>query len=182
VKTVMTEIIGNEITRNIITGMINDGFIPASGPFEVTQSLLDMYYEIFTINYPVMANKHRKKEVRYYKKLTGLSLLKMSLSRTETQEREEKINLKPKLKCGILYLISNPVYPGMYKVGITQDLNKRLATYQTYDPFRRFKVEHYRFVDDMRIEEKTILSKYQINISTGEWIDNKKVKEIFMDW
>jgi len=178
----MNEIIGNSITKNIIYGMIDKGLIPISEPFEVTIDLLDVYYDTYCEQYPEKASKQKKKEARYYKKLAGLSLLKLSLSRTTGQETQEKTSSKPKLKCGILYLISNPVYPDMYKIGITQDLNKRLATYQTYDPFRRFKVEHYKLVNDMREEEKSILSKYQINISVGEWIDDEKVKEIFMDW
>lgn len=106
--------------------------------------------------------------------------MKLSLSRVKTKEK--KVKEKPVLKSGILYLISNPVFPNLYKIGITQDLNARLSSYQTYDPHRRYKVEHYKFADNMREEEKNILKKYRIDISVGEWIDNKKVKEMFTEF
>jgi hypothetical protein len=34
----------------------------------------------------------------------------------------------------------------------------------------------------MKEEESKILMKYKINISEGEWIDNDKVKEIFIEF
>lgn len=174
------EIVGNEQTVSIINEMLTFGIIPKDKPFEVTNNLLDLYYIRYCEKYPEKSTKHKRKEVRYFKKLAGLTLMKLSLSRVKTKEK--KVKEKPVLKSGILYLISNPVFPNLYKIGITQDLNARLSSYQTYDPHRRYKVEHYKFVDNMREEEKNILKKYRIDISVGEWIDNKKVKEMFTEF
>lgn len=174
------EIIGNEQTVSIINEMLAFGIIPKDKPFEITNNLLDLYYIRYCEKYPEKSTKHKRKEVRYFKKLAGLTLMKLSLSRVKTKEK--KVKEKPVLKSGILYLISNPIFPNLYKIGITQDLNARLSSYQTYDPHRRYKVEHYKFVDNMREEEKNILKKYRIDISVGEWIDNKKVKEMFTEF
>ena len=171
--------IGNEITLTIVESMILDGYIPKSEPFEVTSNLLDIYFSKFKEMYPSLANaKCQKKpsQVRYFRKLTGLTLLKLSQSRIPIENVKSSKTVR--LKSGILYLISNPAFPGMFKVGITQDLNTRLSQYQTYDPYRRFKVEHYKFVDDMRQTEKEILLKHKVNISVGEWFDSQKVKEV----
>jgi len=54
-------------------------------------------------------------------------------------------------------------------------------TYQTGDPFRRYKVEHYRIVEDARLEEKNILDIHKINISSGEWIKTEAENKIFPD-
>jgi hypothetical protein len=67
----------------------------------------------------------------------------------------------------------------MYKVGMTQNLETRLSQYQTYDPFRQFKVEHYKFVSDRRSEEKKILDMFAVDLAGGEWIGNEKVREMF---
>ena len=40
-----------------------------------------------------------------------------------------------------IYVISNPAYPGVFKVGQASDLKKRLSSYQTSDPNRAYKVE-----------------------------------------
>ena len=127
--------IGNEITLTIVESMILDGYIPKSEPFEVTSNLLDIYFSKFKEMYPSLANaKCQKKpsQVRYFRKLTGLTLLKLSQSRIPIENVKSSKTVR--LKSGILYLISNPAFPGMFKVGITQDLNTRLSQYQTYDP------------------------------------------------
>ncbi|MGR3913165.1 MAG: DNA methyltransferase [Gammaproteobacteria bacterium] len=40
-----------------------------------------------------------------------------------------------------VYVISNPAYKGMYKVGVAADAEARLSSYQTADPKRRYKLE-----------------------------------------
>jgi hypothetical protein len=83
------------------------------------------------------------------------------------------------LKCGIVYLISNEAFPGYLKIGMTQNLDKRLSQYQTYDPFRRFKVEDYAFVIDRALEEKRFISKWSIDLGNGEWVPELGVREAF---
>lgn len=41
---------------------------------------------------------------------------------------------------GYLYIIINEAFPGWVKVGTTDNLIKRLHTYQTGDPFRKYKI------------------------------------------
>lgn len=172
--------VGNEKTQRIIEAMILAGDIPENDPFEITTDLLNKYYQKFVELYADLANTKCQKKpsnIRYYKKLAGLTLMKLSLSRVPLEGVKAAKTVK--LKSGILYLISNPVFPDMFKIGITQDLNARLSQYQTYDPYRRFKVAHYKFVDDMRKTEREILDRYRINILKGEWVDSKKIKEVF---
>lgn len=173
-------IVGNKQTIEIITEMLELGIIPKDIPFEVTEEILNDYYARYCKKYPEKSLNRKRKDIRYFKKLAGLTLLKLSLSRSKP--KKTMTNEKPLIKSGILYLISNPAFPNYYKIGITQDLDNRLSSYQTYDPHRRFKVEHYKFVNDMKEEEKFILKNYKISLSKGEWIDNEKVKEIFTNY
>jgi hypothetical protein len=41
---------------------------------------------------------------------------------------------------GYLYIITNEAFEGWVKVGTTSNLTTRLHTYQTGDPFRKYKV------------------------------------------
>jgi hypothetical protein len=84
-----------------------------------------------------------------------------------------------KIRNGFLYLISNPAFPGYIKVGITKNLNQRLASYQTYDPFRRFKVEHYAFCEDIRKEEIRIINMFSVDVKTGEWVKTERALDIY---
>ena len=52
-----------------------------------------------------------------------------------------------------LYIISHPLHPGWYKVGIARNVKSRFNSYQTGDPQRQFKLEysiltpHYRALE-----------------------------------
>lgn len=96
----------------------------------------------------------------------------------ENSSLEKKTKVKYKHNCGFVYIIANEAFPDSYKIGITTDINRRLAAYQTCDPFRRFKVLHYRFVNNKSEIEKNILDKFQTDIIKGEWISNSKVRTI----
>ncbi len=41
-----------------------------------------------------------------------------------------------------IYVISNPRYPGEYKVGVAKNTTSRLNSYQTSDPDRKYKIEY----------------------------------------
>ncbi len=41
-----------------------------------------------------------------------------------------------------IYVISNPKYPGEYKVGVAKNTTSRLNSYQTSDPDRKYKIEY----------------------------------------
>jgi len=59
---------------------------------------------------------------------------------------------------GIVYLITTPTLSAdnWYKVGITQDLTKRLGTYQTASPNRNFFVVHSIKHPNIELAEKKI--------------------------
>ena len=44
-----------------------------------------------------------------------------------------------------VYIISNPAYPGEYKVGVARNADDRLGSYQTSDPNRGYRLE-YKFL------------------------------------
>lgn len=171
----------NNADKPVIELLIRDNTIPSSGVFEVTDSMIEAFFNAYKEVYSSENKKLRPNAIRFAKKLAGLSLMKINLSRS-IQDYEDYVSksktIKP--KCGILYLISNPAFPGIYKIGITQNLEKRLAQYQTGDPYRLYKVEHYKFVDDMRVAEKEILDTLKLNIVKGEWVKTEEVKKLFI--
>jgi len=167
--------------HEIFERMISRNIIPNEGMFEINFAMIDQFYEIYREVYPPKGGKMKSSNVKYAKKLAGLHLMKLSTSRAEIEaEVERKVKVK-KPKCGIVYLISNPAFPGMYKISMTQDLDKRLESYQTADPFRKFKVEHYRFVEDRRSEEKRYLQELNTDIVNGEWVSTERSRELFKD-
>lgn len=113
----------------------------------------------FTIEYVNLygtkGTKLRKKEVIFNAKLAAMSLVKAC-----------KVPKKD-LKCGFVYIISNPAWPGQYKVGISHDPKSRLAQYQTYSPNRDYKLEGYHFFFDKSVAEKLIHSSLG---ATHEWV------------
>lgn len=57
---------------------------------------------------------------------------------------------------GYLYIITNEAFDGWVKVGTTNNLVKRLYTYQTGDPFRSYKIIYSINHPDFRKAEKKI--------------------------
>jgi hypothetical protein len=83
------------------------------------------------------------------------------------------------MHAGLVYLIENPAFPEHYKVGMTINLKQRLSQYQTYDPYRKFKVFKYDFVLDKRSKEKELLNHPNIYNELGEWIKKTNAEELF---
>jgi predicted GIY-YIG superfamily endonuclease len=84
-----------------------------------------------------------------------------------------KKSQKVKSKEGYLYIISNPAYPGFYKIGVTEDIKSRLHVYQTSDPKRKFKVEFHIFHPDCYQAEKNIkeMMNYFALSQRNEWFE-----------
>ena len=76
-------------------------------------------------------------------------------------------------KSGYLYIISNPAHKGWLKIGVTENINDRLHTYQTGDPQRSYKVEHYVFHPDCYSAEKKIkdMMHYFALREKNEWFE-----------
>lgn len=159
----------------IFDEMTKRGIIPESGTFLITERMKQIYVDLYSLHKGNGQLKSKSNQ-NYAMKMAGLSLIKLNESRREITVSEKR---KPSTKSGILYLISNEAWPGYVKVGITKNLHSRLSAYQTSDPFRRFKVEHYRIVEDARLEEKNILEIHKINIANGEWIKTEAADKIF---
>lgn len=164
------------LIEKILKELISTKIIPEKGSFEITEDMINNYY----LTYKSLKSKNGKmtnSNIKLAKKLAGLNLMKLSIERGNHKETVIK-SIKP--KCGMIYIISNPAYPNKFKIGITQNIQKRLSQYQTGDPFRKYKLDHYKFVLDMRNEEARYIEKFKLNIVNGEWIDTDKIKEVFL--
>ncbi len=70
-------------------------------------------------------------------------------------------------KLSYVYIVSNVIFPGWYKVGISKNVNKRLKDFQTYDPFRRYVLEYSKQSRYFKVIEKHIHTKFE---SKHEWV------------
>ncbi len=66
-----------------------------------------------------------------------------------------------------VYIISNPKYKGVYKVGIANDYKARLNSYQTSDPYRSYKLEYKILTPIFREIEKHVHQKFE---NMFEWV------------
>ena len=66
-----------------------------------------------------------------------------------------------------VYIISNPAFENMYKVGIATDYKARLNSYQTSDPDRSYKLEYKKHTSLFREIEKHIHQKFD---NRHEWV------------
>lgn len=161
----------------IFKELLEHGVIPPTGMFTITEEMKERYIKLYPI-FSGSSGKLSTREVKYALKLAGLSLLKLNESRRENTSIK-LVKSSNKTESGIVYLVSNPAFEGYLKIGITKDLISRMKTYQTCDPLRRFKVEHWKVVENAKITENFLLKHYKINIAEGEWALDKNVREIF---
>ena len=157
--------------EQVIQHLVTTNIVPASGKFEVTEDMIYAYFLCYKqLGGGVSAGT--SSNVKYARRLAGLNLLKENLSRGVKASE---------IKAGHIYLISNPAYSGYYKIGASYNCHARLAQYQTYSPFRDFRIEKYDFVLDKFLVEKQILSHPLIDRATGEWVKVDNAKLIFND-
>ena len=132
--------------------------------FDIDEKLLNFYIRL----YSALGDSNSKFDYCLARRLAGLNLLKYKLNNYRHYEIKE----------GFIYVISNPAWKGLYKIGKTIDLNKRLANLQTGDPFRSYKVESYEFVLDRHKTEKFVLLNLSKDLSKGEWVDKETYETI----
>lgn len=147
----------------VLNELYNLKIIPDS-VFEINENHLTKYVEVYGDLFSESNRKMTSSDLRLARKLAGRTLIKYN---TYMGAKLSDV------KAGMVYIISNPAYPDHFKIGMTIDLKKRLASFQTYDPFRRFKVEHYEFVLDRRDTERSILSKFCEDSDIGEWVSRE---------
>ena len=157
----------NFIHRTIET-MIYLKFIPIDGyDFNITNELIFEYIKVY--GEITKGGQLRNREIPLARRLAGLNLLKLKLARGSTTKNCRE---------GMVYLIGNPAWPNMLKVGMSIDVDNRLASYQMYDPTKSYFIKHYEFVQDRRAIETFILQQYNLNIESGEWLRDVDGKEI----
>lgn len=140
----------------------DDETIPKSGIFDITESMLTYYIEKYgSLTKNPGTGLIKKHEINFARRLAGLNLLKHKMSRGGSAAT---------CKEGLVYIIANNAWPEHLKIGMTTDLVKRLASYQMYDPFKKFYVKNYEFVFNRRHTEETILKIFNIHLESGEWI------------
>lgn len=146
----------NELSIKTFQTLLNRGLLP-TGNYNITEELLVAFVD----TYSALGTGGKKHSVRFARKLAGLSFLKHKLSLGYSFKD---------IKEGIVYFIENPAWPGLIKVGMTIDLDKRLSSYQTYSPYRDFKVKHYEFVLNRKYSESLLLSSALVEPQEGEWV------------
>lgn len=62
--------------------------------------------------------------------------------------------------------MTNPAFPNHFKIGSSIDVKKRINSYQSYSPFRDFKLENYYFSHNRFKEEFEYHSSMNFE---GEW-------------
>jgi hypothetical protein len=157
----------------IFAQLIEEDLIPEKGTFLVTDIISNRYVELYSL-FKGEGNLGSKANKRYATKLAGLSFLKLNEKRLKNSTEYSKT------LSGVVYLISNPAFPGYLKIGITGNLLKRISSYQTYDPLRRYKIEHYKIVSNARQYEKYLLNNSKIDLAKGEWVLDKNIRELFI--
>lgn len=72
---------------------------------------------------------------------------------------------------GFVYLITNPVWNGWVKVGMTTDYESRLSTYNIYDPTSSYSFVDIKWTIDRKYAEKHLKNVFSIHSSgvKGEW-------------
>lgn len=155
----------------MISVLENAQVIPKDAVFDITEYQLNKYIELYhnTFN-KCQGGIKSTTNARYARKLAGLTLLKIN------KHRGASIS---DLKAGIVYLISNPAFIEHFKVGMTLDVQDRLSQYQTYDPYRQFKIEKYEFVLNRRHIEEILLAHPDMFNETGEWVRRENAIKIF---
>lgn len=75
------------------------------------------------------------------------------------------------MKTGFLYVITNKAFPGWVKIGVTENLNKRLQQYQTASPHRDYVLEYSLHHPNYLIAEKRIkeVMQYFALDQKNEW-------------
>src|SRR4051812_39263248 len=74
-----------------------------------------------------------------------------------------------------IYIISNSAFKGWYKIGITNNIEKRLSSYQTHDPNKGFFVEFVTPTENSELKEMIVCKAYN---SKSEWIKETDINRI----
>lgn len=126
-----------------------------------------------------LKNKEIKKYLRKLKKEARLADIKQKENALSDQinlieikritELKTKTNNRTRLTEGFVYIITNPVYDGWVKVGSALNMEERLASYQTCDPNRGYKIEFIWHFDNRKEAERLAHNALHKHRGNGEW-------------
>lgn len=126
-----------------------------------------------------LKNKEIKKYLRKLKKEARLADIKQKENALSDQinlieikritELKTKTNNRTRLTEGFVYIITNPVYDGWVKVGSALNMEERLASYQTCDPNRGYKIEFIWHFDNRKEAERLAHNALHKHRGNEEW-------------
>ena len=79
------------------------------------------------------------------------------------------VELEGRARAGFVYIISNPVWPGLVKIGHAFDPQDRLSSFNTGDPHRAYVIEHTRYFEDRVAAEAGMHALLHACRGQGEW-------------
>ncbi len=103
---------------------------------------------------------------RSFTLLTTIAALDPTLQRVRC---ERDLHAPEYPRQGFVYVISNPAWPGHYKVGRAADYEERLNNYQTSDPMRAYKLRFVWYFRDRNVAERMVHRLLVPWWRGGEW-------------
>lgn len=86
---------------------------------------------------------------------------------------------KQKSSVKFCYIITNPAWPNLIKIGISDEPHKRLAQYQTYSPHRDYKLHHWSPHNNASEIERFIIGRFgNTALAQGEWVFCSSIETI----
>lgn len=169
----------SENEQFILDRLLATGQIPATGIFDITSNILSSYMSEYAKHFG-NGRVGKNSNIKYAKKLAGLTLLKLVRLRLP-ENSSIRSNTAREIKSGFVYLLKNDAYPAVVKIGITRNLESRMRSYLTADPYKTSKFIFTIFHENIDKIESDILSKYAENIISGEWLNVEVVDSVIED-
>jgi hypothetical protein len=110
----------------------------------------------------------REKKQRYIAKQAEKIKNKILLDDTKVTGKQTSVTE------GFIYAIENSAWKGWIKVGCSSNLDERLSTYQTGDPFKQYKIILSKPVKHRKDAEKEIHNLLRKVDKNGEWFHTSK--------
>ena len=100
------------------------------------------------------------------------SVLEFYGKRKQCKSCGKKKNMELRFRVSsYIYIISNPAWNGIYKLGRAKNISNRLRSYNTYSPYNDFKVEWCMMVNDVFLYE--LYAENNWEKASGEWYYGK---------
>lgn len=166
----------SEKEYSVILKLIENRIIPEEGIFVITDEIIKEYVNSYSQLYG-KGKIGKPSNLAYAKKLAGLTITKLFKLRYNENTITNK-NIRSSIVSGFIYILQNNAFPGLIKIGYTHNLEARLRSYLTGDPYNTCKFIFTRFSENAVNVERTILNEFEKYIINGEWV---RVDEINID-